>query len=315
MNASNFDQFTRAFGRPASRRGLLALAGGFMALRRHQGDAAQLSPDSCASTGEVCTLLYGCCSGLSCATSAINPSYGVCVPGDGGTVSTGTALVVPSNGGDAAAAPVTTDTSTSTTTTDPQAEREQKIAEKKSRRDAHRNRVELRKDEQKDNKEDQQERRELARGPELEFRLTLPTADDDREFLKVFNRDNLDVVINRIESLTSADFSEGTPIVNLDTGESFVFISGSSSGLTGSRLDWTTSRLCQSASGGFNVTASFNTNAENFEYEILCDGPSIVLFDHPNKKKKGNKGNNGDKGNNRNRQRSKGRGNKKHKSG
>ncbi len=314
MNASNFDQFTRAFGRPASRRGLLALAGGFMALRRYQADAAQLSPGSCASTGEVCTLHFGCCSGLSCASSAINPSYGVCVPGDGGAVSTGTALVVPFDESDAAAAQPATDTSTAATTTDPQAEREQRIAEKKTRRDAHRNRVELRKDEQKDNKEDQQERRELARGPELEFRLFL---EDDLDSLKVFNRDNQNVVLNRIESLLAPSDEHSFPsAVLLNSGESFLFMSGVVSDIDGNKIGWINRQVCETPGDGFVVSAAFGSNSENFEFEIHCDGPSIVLFDHPNRKKKnGNQNGNKNNNRNRNRQKSKGRGNKKHKNG
>jgi hypothetical protein len=312
MNASNFDRFTRAFARPASRRGVLAVAGGFLALRRSESDAAQLSPDSCASTGEVCTLLYGCCSGLSCATSAINPSYGVCIPGDGGTVSTGTALVVPFDEGDSTAAQPTVDDTSTSTTTDPQAEREQQIAERKARRDTHRNKIDLRKDQQQDKKEDQQDKRELARGPELEFRLTL---EGDVDSLKVFNRDNQTVVLNKIGSiLTTSEETKLTTPVQLSDGESYLFISGKLSDQGTSRFEWASRRVCDTTGDGFVVTAAFSSNSDNFDYEILCDGPSIVLFDHPDKKNKGNNGNNTN-GKNRKRQGNKGRGNKNHKNG
>ena len=49
-------------------------------------------------TGRRVHAPFGCCDGLTCATSAINTSYGICVPGEGGMISTGTGLISPFSG-------------------------------------------------------------------------------------------------------------------------------------------------------------------------------------------------------------------------
>ena len=40
-------------------------------------------------------MIKGCCSGLVCTTSHINPNYGVCIPGEGEHLTVTTQLVVP----------------------------------------------------------------------------------------------------------------------------------------------------------------------------------------------------------------------------
>ena len=85
MDDAKFDRLARAFGMSGSRRWLLALIGaviGMLGPRAARG--SQLGPATCGEQGAVCTLLSGCCDGLTCATSAINTSYGICVPGEAG---------------------------------------------------------------------------------------------------------------------------------------------------------------------------------------------------------------------------------------
>jgi hypothetical protein len=44
-------------------------------------------------------MFKGCCSGLICTTSHINPNYGVCIPGEGEHLAVTTRLVVPASDG------------------------------------------------------------------------------------------------------------------------------------------------------------------------------------------------------------------------
>ena len=75
---------------------MVALFGAvFGMLRQQAARGFQLGPPTCGEQGAVCTLISGCCDGLTCVTSAINTSYGICVPGEGGMVSTGTTLISP----------------------------------------------------------------------------------------------------------------------------------------------------------------------------------------------------------------------------
>src|SRR5688500_10536979 len=99
MDDAMFDRLARAFGMSGSRRWLLALIGAMIGmLGQRVARGSQLGPATCGEEGAVCTLLSGCCDGLTCATSAINTSYGICVPGEGGMISTGTGLISPFSG-------------------------------------------------------------------------------------------------------------------------------------------------------------------------------------------------------------------------
>src|SRR3954452_8541471 len=96
MHARNFDSLTRTFGSSSTRRGLLAFAAAFAGLSARSTRAVQLSNGTCRGAGEVCTILIGCCEGLTCATSTINTNYGVCVTGgDGGTMAVTDSIIAP----------------------------------------------------------------------------------------------------------------------------------------------------------------------------------------------------------------------------
>jgi hypothetical protein len=289
MDHTRFDQLVRSFSRSRSRRGFLAAAGGFLALASQPARANQLLPATCAQTGQVCTMLYGCCSGLTCATSSINPSYGVCVPGEGGMVTTGTSLVVPFDGSDTAQAQsvsdAVTDTSTTTTTTSTiddreaeqdarEAERDARKAQVEARRDTRKANLETRRDTQQQRREDEREAADIADGPNLLFRLSFPNSIGQAEVLKVTNQDDVTVYITRIESRKyPADGVSPTTVPTLGVGESFLLKSGvtipreAESG----ELTWTQAPVCTGLpDDGFIVTAGFSTASAKTEYEVFC---------------------------------------------
>src|SRR5688500_18433760 len=142
MDGARFDRFARNVAKSVSRRGMLAALGGLALAGNQRARASQLTPSTCGAAGDVCTMLMGCCDGLTCVTSAINTNYGVCVAGEGGTVSVGTTLISPFSENveqEVAALAASDTTSTTTTTPDPDAEREQRIADKKARKSSRRN--------------------------------------------------------------------------------------------------------------------------------------------------------------------------------
>src|SRR4051812_16849664 len=96
MDGAKFGRLARALTAVLTRRRMMAISGaaaGMMGQQEARG--FQLGATTCGEEGAVCTLVFGCCDGLTCVTSAINTSYGVCVPGEGGMISTGTTLISP----------------------------------------------------------------------------------------------------------------------------------------------------------------------------------------------------------------------------
>ncbi|MGH2616170.1 MAG: hypothetical protein ACRDJC_13080 [Thermomicrobiales bacterium] len=314
MNASKFDRLAKTLAKGASRRRLLAAAGALALGKGQVSLAAQLAPSTCAAAGEVCTLMRGCCDALTCVTSAINTNYGVCVPGEGGTVSIGTTLISPfseeveqevaalANGA------TTTDTSTTTTTTDLEAEREQRIAEKKARKDDRRDDKRLRqdthKDELQDRRDDRKLNREERRGPRLAIDLFNAGGIDPVETVRVTNRDDVDIILNKIDSLPPP--GHGTEITNgyrLEPGNSFLFLSeseGTLPSIDGNRLRWSPpSPICSSSvpDDGFLITAASSSDSENHEFTILCDGSTGGgNGKNPRRKKRKRKAGRGGKG-------------------
>ena len=137
MDDAKLDRLARAFAKTGSRRWLVALAGGVIGvLGQRVAIGSQLGPATCGEEGAVCTLVSGCCDGLTCVTSAINTSYGICVPGEGGMVSTGTTLISPFSETAVEEATALAQTASTAPTTDPLAEQEARIAATRARRDA-----------------------------------------------------------------------------------------------------------------------------------------------------------------------------------
>ena len=100
MTDHPFDRLARRFAGITSRRQALAALGALVAVRLHLTQAAsQLEVAGCGAAGAVCTMIKGCCDGLVCATSTINPNYGVCIAGEGEQVAVTSQLVVPESDG------------------------------------------------------------------------------------------------------------------------------------------------------------------------------------------------------------------------
>jgi hypothetical protein len=94
------DRLARLLSGSRSRRQALASLGALVAARLHPAQAAtQLEVAGCGAAGAVCTMIKGCCDGLVCATSMINPNYGVCISGEGDQVAVTSQLVVPESDG------------------------------------------------------------------------------------------------------------------------------------------------------------------------------------------------------------------------
>src|SRR5215211_632485 len=206
MDGAKVDRLARAFAKTGSRRWWVGLAGAATSmLGQRLARGSQLSPVTCGEEGAVCTLVSGCCEGLTCVTSAINTSYGICVPGEGGMVSTGTTLISPFS--ETAVEDVTAlmPTDSTTTTTDPQAEQEARIAATKARKDAkstkQRTRLDTKRSAQRLRKDERKAERR-ARGslrPRLKVDLLIEQVGSvPTEVVKVTNRDDVNVVLTRI---------------------------------------------------------------------------------------------------------------------
>src|SRR5918998_1674255 len=130
MDDAKLGRLARAFATALSRRRMVVLISAVTGLLGQQAARAfQLGPATCGEQGAVCTLVSGCCDGLTCVTSTINTSFGICVAGEGGMVSTGTKLISPFN--ETAVEDVGTllESASTVPTTDPQAERQTRPAE------------------------------------------------------------------------------------------------------------------------------------------------------------------------------------------
>jgi hypothetical protein len=296
MDADRFDLLTRKLASGQTRRWTLAALGSIPALWMQRGRASQLGPPSCGDAGDVCTMLAGCCDGLTCVTSAINTNYGVCVSGgDGGTVASGTSLVSPFSESaqatgtvDAPASTTPTTTTTGTTTaTDPQAEREAKLLEKRNRRSTRRDKIQSRRTtkatSRKTRREDAAEAAVLAAGPEPEFDYfkKQPTANgpqEEYEELRVTNVSDFSAILSSVKLVGDASTGTSLSQKTLSSGSSFGLVSGRSNGdgLTSDQFWWLNLDVCvgiqDPTSSGWIVKAAFSGEVENRTYTILCDG-------------------------------------------
>ncbi|MFN8592924.1 MAG: hypothetical protein U0031_15820 [Thermomicrobiales bacterium] len=308
MRDRQFDAFVRSFGASGNRRQIIAVVvGGLFALQRVTTEAAQPGPASCAAEGDVCTLLYGCCEGLTCATSAINPSYGVCVPGSGGMVTTGTALVLPFDEGDGTTTQTqtTTTTTTSTTsTTDPKAERQAQLQEKRTRRKSKQN---TQQDRRQLHRTELNDRREAHQGPKVDFEVLNADNSFDAELVRVTNRDDVGAYVTNLEPMRFASISAMLDgYVYISAGTSHIFRSGRTALIPepSNVTTWTSEEICKDDSlDGFIFSVSFSSTGSAREYRLMCDG---TLRSGDNHRK--NKQSQGDKSKRRKHQKSRGKG-------
>ncbi len=280
MEGFKFDEISRLFGRGSSRRGVLGLIGAAVALRRNSALGAQLGPATCGASGDACTLLIGCCDGLTCATSTINPSYGVCVPGDGGMVAVGPSLISPFSEGiveDIGTLPTSDPASTGTTSTDQQAARDARIAAQKARKNSRQTELQSRRTEQKTKRDDKRDAQVLTEGPALNLELFHAGGVDSVETVRVTNLSSLSAVVNRIE--TKLDPTDGTSFptpVSLKEGEFVQFLSANVA-VDPRSIVWSHNPICSDAAvgEGFTIFAAFSTNSVNTKYVLNCDGTLV----------------------------------------
>jgi hypothetical protein len=309
MDDAKFDRLARAFGMSGNRRWLLALFGSVIGmLGQRAAGASQLGPATCGEQGAVCTLLSGCCDGLTCATSAINTSYGICVPGDGGMVSTGTTLISPFSETAVEEASALVETASTAPTSDPRADREARIAEIRARKDAksskRKTRLDTKRSNQQTRKDEQQDRRldareaeedafEEALGPQLQLELIKSTQDDTTptgtdevrvDTVKVTNLDDVNIVLTLIGSLLAPQDGQSLTTspskFTLAPGETYFFVAGLPvADATSDRFDWTPEIACQENPGaGYLVKAAFSVQLDNHDFAIRCDGPRVTSF-------------------------------------
>lgn len=293
MDGSEFDNLTRRF----TRRGLMALAAA-AALELRDGRAKQLGPPTCGQSGDVCTMLIGCCSGFTCVTSAINVNYGVCVSGgSGGTVSSGTGLISPFSEdieqeiASMQSDPALTGTGTTDVTTPEErraeikARKDARQSRKSSRRTTRRSKIDSRRSTRQTENDAEEEADRIAAGPIVEGEIFNPGGQEDDiggpEVLKVTNRDIGDISLVRIESISNPKV--GTDFVDsrlpvLAVGESFNFFSYfiDDDDLGENEAGWTDTPICTADAelfAGFRVYVSFSANTAKREYEFRCDTP------------------------------------------
>jgi hypothetical protein len=294
MDGAKFDQLARALSTVHTRRRMMAVFGaaaGMTGQRSARG--TQLGAATCGEEGAVCTLVFGCCDGLSCVTSAINTSYGICVPGDGGMVSTGTTLISPFS--DTAVEEVTAlmPATSSAPTTDPQAEREAHIADVRARKSANRTDQRARLDAKRSAKQlrKQDGIAKVHLGPRLKLELITSTEDDPKtdevkdvpvDTVEVTNHDDLSIVLTRIEPLLSPKDGSSLPAsasnFTLTRGETYNFVAGLTvADATDARFDWINTAACDGRPGaGYLVKAASSVDVESKDFIILCNRARVT---------------------------------------
>jgi hypothetical protein len=309
MDDAKFDRLALVFAKAVSRRLTVALISGVTGMLGQQvARGFQLGPATCGEQGAVCTLVSVCCDGLTCVTSAINTSYGICVPGEGGMISAGTTLISPFSETVVEEVSALMETASTAPETDPQAEREARLAEirarkrtgrteRKTRLETKRATVRTRKDENRDRQRDAREADEAdeadeaASGPLLQLKLLFRKGDPDSEVdgdplvpievVRVTNRDDVNVALTRIETIKGAPLGADltTSQFTLRPGESYSFVSGlpteDAANAIKDRYRWLDKVACEETiqKQGYRVIAAFSRGGKNHEFVVRCEGP------------------------------------------
>lgn len=301
MNDSDVARVTRWLRRIFTRRILIVTAVFLFSLVPRRGRGAQISNLACGVAGDVCTLLHGCCDGLTCATSRINTAYGICVAGEGGTMAVTDSLIAPGDRGTrdhvAALAAEADAVSDDTTTTDTSAEREARIQEKKDRLAERKDRKHdttvrrrTRDDEQRDRRRENRRSESpppdpeptdpTNQSPDLEFKVMNAGGVGGTETLVVTNNAAFNATLVGIASM--AEYQDGDMVMltegsipPLVPGDSFRFLSLPDV-LSQNLVGWRTDPVCETAASddGFVLRAAFTPNSINTDYYVLCDDPN-----------------------------------------
>ena len=290
MDAARFARLAREFAKTLNRRRLVTGTSALLAmLSQRDATAFQLGTAACAELGAVCTLVSRCCDGLTCVTSAINTSYGLCVPGDGGMVSTGTTLISPF--GETAVEEVRglMETASTTPSTDPRADRQAQLAEVRAREKTRRIERKTRLDTKRGSKSDRDHKGHSRPRLRLELRFSEANGDGELagaqmvpiEIVRATNHDDVDVVLTRIEAIEDAVLGVDltTPQFALGPGESYSFVSGlpteEVADAGNDRFQWLDRVTCDGTieREGYRVKAAFSRGRENREFVVFCPGP------------------------------------------
>jgi hypothetical protein len=318
MTDHQLDRIARLLSSAGSRRRALAALGALALARVTPASAAtQIEIAACGEAGAVCTQIKGCCEGLVCATSYTNPAYGVCVTGEGDMLAVSDDVVVPGAEGieeelaqevtdaaaDATAGATEAESILAARDTEIQARktaRDTTEASQRTRRRTNQNTQQSRKatnrTEQRTSKDAKQAARELNKRPRLLVKLSDSTVPTKPEILRVWNRDNVAVVVSRVESIKDPGVYDNQA-VTIAAGDTYLFLSGENIGedqdKSGSTVWAPNEEICSGSAdgGGVRVTAAKQFATEKHRFVERCPSPtSIGTESQPvtkNRKKRG----------------------------
>jgi hypothetical protein len=283
-----FDRFTRLLAESGSRRQALAALGALAAARLQPARAAQIEVAACGAAGAVCTALKGCCTGLMCATSTMNPTYGVCVTGEGDMLPVTDGVIVPGSEGitEELAAQASEATANASEAESLLADQDAEIQSRQDARDArastrqtrlqtHRSAVRSRKAAHRTNSGTNKALKRLNREPKLELSFSLKT--DGSEVLRVDNLERGEVVLSRVQSLTDAVSANDFEVVTIPPESTYWLVSGTKESPAPSpeRQLWTPDDICTDGNDGDGVrlTVARFGGTETHQIEVLCDPP------------------------------------------
>jgi hypothetical protein len=284
MTDSSFDRITRLLAGSRSRRQALVALGALAAARLHPTHAAtQIEIAACGEAGAVCTPIAGCCSGLVCATSTLNPAYGVCVTGEGDMLPVTDALVVPGSAGiteelagqasEAAAAATEGEAILAAQEAEIQSRqtaRNTRQATQRTRLHSNRSTQQSRKALNRTDRRTRKDLNRLNRVPQLELELSANAGEP--EVVIVRNLGRASVVLSSIESLEQAGLFEdlsGT----VAAGDTYRLVSDQSAEdfqTSGSgNILWTHTSVCPEGEGVSLTVAKFGAT-KSHQLTVLC---------------------------------------------
>jgi hypothetical protein len=284
MTDYHFDRIARILSSAGSRRQTLAALAALALTRPTSASAAsQIETAACGEAGAVCTQVKGCCSGLVCATSTINTTYGVCVTGEGEMLPVSDDIVVPGAEGitDELAQEVT---DASAGATDAESALDARATEMQSRQDARRTRIQTHRAKVRSRKDsnplssgtndytDYLDR--LNRAPRLDLKW-FHNADGtgESEILRVSNLGSVSVEVLRIASLQTRDALPLTITIPPEPG-TWDLLSNSTEPDADGVTSWTRNDICPAAEvddgDGVYLTVRQLGATRSHQLEVRC---------------------------------------------
>jgi len=284
MTDHHFDRIARILSSAGSRRQTLAALAVLALTRPTSASAAsQIETAACGEAGAVCTQVKGCCSGLVCATSTINTTYGVCVTGEGEMLPVSDDIVVPGAEGitDELAQEVT---DASAGATDAESALDARATEMQSRQDARRTRIQTHRAKVRSRKDsnrlssgtndytDYLDR--LNRAPRLDLKW-FHNADGtgESEILRVSNLGSVSVEVLRIASLQTRDALPLTITIPPEPG-TWDLLSNSTEPDADGVTSWTRNDICPAAEvddgDGVYLTVRQLGATRSHQLEVRC---------------------------------------------